>query len=199
MPAQGNCLPSRNSTLVTGVDWKLVIEPVSFSLHHAERGHDGGDQHQHQHDDAGHDRVHALEGLVVAEAGLDRDRVERGVAAGTAQGVVGEIGLCQPGDIAARGLGAERHGAIEPDADFGSGVRAAGPCRSRAAPRSRRSSPPSLHPVRQARRTRRSPRARRNSASPGSSPAIAGSARSGPGRRRRRANARHRRRCHSRR
>ena len=54
-----------------GVERKLAIEPVSFSRTTAIADMIAGIRQQHQHEDAGHHRVDAEKGLIVAKAGLD--------------------------------------------------------------------------------------------------------------------------------
>ncbi len=86
--------------------------------HHRQRHQDRRDQRQQHGDGGGHHGVDAVEILVVAEPRLDRRRRHGGAGAALLR-QIGEVAAVHALQIAADGLGAERHGAVDPGADLG--------------------------------------------------------------------------------
>ena len=109
----GQLLAQQKLEARRGRDVQVGNRAELLLAHHAQRRHHRGDQHQDHHDDPRHHSVGALECLVVAEPGLDRQRQRRGLLAGATRELLQEP-LVHAFDIAAAGLGAERHRPIQP-------------------------------------------------------------------------------------
>src|SRR5262249_27326863 len=99
-----------------------IGDRASFLLaHHRDGRQDGGNQHQHQYDNARDYGVDTLEGLIVAKAIFHikaaKVGARNGVGTQSFQGAILRIEQGESGHIAPGGFAAEWHGAVDPDGD----------------------------------------------------------------------------------